>query len=69
MTALIVFGIIIGISNLVVVALVLHRLMKVEKTVNKNRKILIENKSNIEKIVKILDIVMKRTKAKPLNLN
>ena len=69
MGTLVIIGIVLGLINLAVIGVVLHKVMKIEKTVESNKKLLTENQENIVKIVKILDIVLKKTKSSPLNFN
>jgi hypothetical protein len=62
--------IIMGIINITFFIIVLGKLSNISKTVKKNSTMLTENKSNMSKVVKLLDILMKRTKGSvPINLN
>ena len=62
--------IVIGIFSMALLVTILSRLNTLEKAVKKNTAILKENKSNMNKVVKLLKILMDRTrKANPINLN
>ncbi len=62
--------IVIGIFSMALLVTILSRLNTLEKAVKKNTAILEENKSNMNKVVKLLKILMDRTrKANPINLN
>ncbi len=62
--------IVIGIFSMALLVTILSRLNTLEKAVKKNTTILEENKSNMNKVVKLLKILMDRTrKANPINLN
>jgi uncharacterized membrane protein YqiK len=62
--------IVIGIFSVTLLVTILSRLNTLEKAVKKNTAILEENKSNMNKVVKLLKILMDRTrKSNPINLN
>ncbi len=62
--------VILGIINLAVLITVLGKLNNMDKRLKKNSAILVENKSNMNKVVKLLAILMERTKSsRPINLN
>jgi len=62
--------VIIGMINLAVLITVLGKLSDIKKRLTKNSAILVENQSNMNKVVKLLTILMERTKnSRPINLN
>jgi hypothetical protein len=62
--------IVIGIFGVALLSTILYRISRIEKTVKKNSAILEENKNNMGKVVKLLKILMDRTrKSQPINLN
>lgn len=62
--------IVIGIFSVALLITILSRLNTLEKSVKKNSALLEENKSNMGKVVKLIKILMDRTrKSNPINLN
>lgn len=62
--------VILGMINLAVLITVLGKLSDIKKRLTKNSAILVENRSNMNKVVKLLSILMERTKnSRPINLN
>jgi uncharacterized protein YoxC len=61
---------IIGIINVTFIIMVLRKLYKINKVMEDTKKILDENKSNMDKVTILLDVLMKRTsRSNSINLN
>jgi hypothetical protein len=63
-------GVVIGVFGVALLSTILYRINRIEKNVKKNTSLLEENKTNMGKVVKLIKILMDRTKkSQPINLN
>ena len=58
---LVVVAVIGGLLNIVGMVMILSKLYDMDKTIKKNSELLKVNDSNMGKVIKLLDILMKRT--------